>query len=148
MNEQHPSGGDAPTKPAPAAQPPLVHALLVCRSVQVEATGEITIKNVVEVLPVEKVPSEVGPLVFLVLVRNLPAGPGQAAFLLRPPGEAEKRGRLPLETRVPSGLAGRQVALQVTVPKLPVPCGGWFELHFEWRGQVLASTRFAVGVRG
>jgi len=120
----------------------------VCRGVEAEASGEITIENVVEVLPVAEVPSEVGPIVFLALVRDLPEGPGQGAFLLRPPGEEEKMGRLPLETEVPSAFKGRQIALQVTVPKLPVERGGWFDLHFEWDGKILASNRFAVGVRG
>ncbi len=112
-----------------------------------DASGGISIQNVLEVLPVEQVPGEVGPLTFLVLVRHLPQGPGRGAFLLRPAGQEEAQARLPVEVDVPAGYAERQVALQVQVPSMPVRSGGWFEVLFEWQGQVLAANRFAVGVK-
>ena len=138
---------NAETSPAPADRP-IVHALLVCRGVETDASGQITIQNVLEVLPVDEVPGEVGPLTFLALVRNLPQGPGKGAFLLRSAGSEAPQGHLPIEVEVPAGYAGRQIALQVTVPALPVATGGWFEVQFEWAGEVLAANRFAVGVRG
>jgi hypothetical protein len=125
-----------------------VHALLVCRLAEALDGGDITIHNVLEVIPVEALPGDVGPLTFLAMVRNLPQGPGQGAFVLRPDGNAEEQARLPMEIEVPAGLAGRQVALHVNVPSLPIRTGGWIELHFEWAGNVLATNRFAVGTRG
>jgi len=126
---------------------PIVHALLVCRGLDTSAEGEISLQNVVEIVPVDKVPADIGPLTFVAFVRNLPKGPGQGAFVLRSPGREEALGRLPLEMDVPAGLEARQVALQVTVPSLPVASGGWFEVYFEWAGTPLAANRFAVGVK-
>jgi hypothetical protein len=134
-------------EPAPTDRP-IVHALLVCRGVEADERGEVTIQNVLEVLPVEEVPTEVGPLTFLALVRNLPQGAGSGAFLLRPQGAETAPARLPIEVEVPAGYAGRQIALQVRVPTLPIGTGGWFEVEFEWAGEVLATNRFAVGVKG
>ena len=125
-----------------------MHALLVCRAVEANDEGELSLKNVVEVLPIDKVPGDVGPLTFVAFVRNLPRGPGNGAFVLRSPGREEPIGRLPLEMDVPPGLEARQVALQVTVPSMPVAGGGWFELYFEWAGEPLAANRFAIGVKG
>lgn len=137
---------DAPES-APETRP-VVHALLVCRGVEADERGEFSIQNVLEVLPVEEVPTEVGPLTFLALVRNLPQGPGKGAFLLRPQGGEAAQARLPIEVEVPAGYAGRQVALQVQVPTLPIGTGGWFVFEFEWAGEVLAANQFAVGVKG
>ncbi len=131
-----------------ALSTPIVHALLICRAVEADDTGELSLKNVVEVLPVDKVPGDVGPLTFVAFVRNLQPGPGKGAFVLRVPGAEEPIGRLPLEMEVPPGLAARQVALQVTVPSMPVASGGWFEVYFEWQGEPLAANRFAIGVKG
>ena len=133
---------------SPVLQRPIVHALLICRSVETDGPGELSLKNVVEVLPVDKVPADVGPLTFVAFVRNLQPGPGHGAFVLRAPGREEPIGRLPLDMEVPVGLAARQVALQVTVPSMPVASGGWFELYFEWNGEPLAANRFAIGVKG
>lgn len=126
---------------------PIVHALLVCRSAEAAESGEITIHNVLELIPVDEVPGDVGPVTIVAFVRNLPQGAGTGAFLLRPQG-ADEQARLPLEVDVPAGFAGRQIALQVQLPSLPVGSGGWFEVEFEWNGSVLATNRFAVGVRG
>ncbi len=110
--------------------------------------GEISLQNVVEILPVDSFPGEVGPLNFVAFVRNLPPGPGQGAFVLRVPGGEEPLGRLPLDVDIPQGYGGRQVALQVRVPSLPVSGGGWFQVLFEWNGAVLAANQFAVGATG
>jgi hypothetical protein len=101
-----------------------------------------------EVLSVESLPGDVGPITFVALVRNLPPGPGTGAFLLRPAGNEQPQARLPLRVRIPPGFEGRQVALEVSLKSLPVKTGGWFEVEFEWAGEVLAGNRFAVGVKG
>ena len=124
----------------------------MCRAVSAEAQGEITIENVVEVVPVDKVPGEVGPLTFVAFVRNLPPGPAEAAFVLRPPPSPEGEPplpaqQIPLKVDLPPGLQDRQLALHVTAPAIPVARGGWHEIYFEWQGTPLAANRFAVGVR-
>lgn len=94
-------------------------------------------------------PGDAGPLTFVAFVRNLPPGPGTCAFVLRPVGEGGPgTARLPLEVDVGPSLAGRQVALQIRVPSLPVAQGGWYEVAFEWEGTPLAANRFAIGARG
>jgi hypothetical protein len=121
----------------------------VCRRVETTPEGEITLHNVVEVLPVDRFPSDLGPLVFLALVRNLPPGAGRAAFALAAVGRSQKAlARLPMAVDVRPEFRGRQVALQLRVPSIPVASGGWFELTFEWDGKALASNRFLVGERG
>jgi hypothetical protein len=132
----------------PAAATPVVHALLVCRSVEANDRGEVSIQNVVEVAPVDSLPGDAGPLTFVALVRNLPPGPGEGAFLLQAPDTENQGGRLPLRMDVPAGFQDRQVALHVTLPSVPVQAGGWYELYFEWDGVALAANRFAVGVKG
>jgi hypothetical protein len=120
----------------------------VCRRIETTPEGEITLHNVVEVVPVDQFPADVGPLVFVALVRNLPAGAGKAAFTLSPAGRPEKvLARLPMAVEVRPEYRGRQVALQLRVPSIPVGSGGWFEIGFEWEGRTLASNRFIVGER-
>ncbi len=126
---------------------PFVHALLVCRRVETQASGEISLHNVLEVLPVDSVPGDVGPIAIVAFVRNLPPGQATGAFLLRPEGNEAMQARMPLEVNVPEGFGGRQIALQVELPSLPVGSGGWFEFGFEWDGELLAINRFAVGAR-
>lgn len=126
----------------------VVHALLVCRKAQAGPTGELSLEDVLEILPVPGLPGDVGPVTFVALVRNLPEGPGRGAFVVRTPApERRDIARCPLELTVPAGYAGRQVALQVRLPSLPVARGGWYELLFEWAGKTLAENRFAVGAR-
>ena len=114
---------------------------------ETNATGEISIQNVMEILPVEALPAEVGPITFLALVRNLPQGPAKGAFLIQDPDGEEASGRLPFEAEVPAGAADRQIAVQVTVPKLPVKQAGWVHFGLEWDGTLLGANRFLVGVR-
>jgi hypothetical protein len=150
MADAHPPS-QPPSEAAPAhpgAPPVAVHGLLVCRRIETTPEGEITLHNVVEVIPVDQFPADVGPLVFVALVRNLPAGPGKAAFALSPVGRPQKvLARLPMDVDVHAQYRGRQVALQLRVPSIPVASGGWFEVRFEWDGRPLASNRFIVGAR-
>ena len=111
-------------------------------------TGELTLHNVVEIVPVAEVPTEVGPLTFVALVRNLPPGPSKGAFLIRTADPESPGGRLPFDTEVPPGLGERQMAMQITVPKLPVSQPGWFHLAFEWDGHILGENKFLVGLMG
>jgi hypothetical protein len=129
--------------------PPIeVHALLVCRKVTSSADGHVGLEDVVEIVAAEKLPGDVGPLCFVAFVRHLPTGPGRGAFVVRTaPPDARDLVRLPLEVNIPAGYQGRQVALQVRVPALPLERGGWYEVGFEWEGRGLAANRFAVGVR-
>lgn len=125
-----------------------VHALLVCRRAEVGPNGNIGIEDVLEILPVDSLPGDAGPLTFLALVRNLPSGRGRGAFRIQADGaSAREVARCPLEVEVPTAYQGRQVALQVRLPSLPVARGGWYEVVFEWEGQRLAHNRFAVGAR-
>ena len=128
---------------------PVVHALLVCRDLETEPDGSLTLRNVVEILPAETIPGEVGPLVFVAFLRGVPAGGGEGAFVLRAGGSDQTAGaRIPLRFDVPEAMTGRQLAVHVRLPKLPVEQAGWFDLAFEWAGDELASTRFAIGTRG
>jgi hypothetical protein len=143
-----PTSPSDPAAPRTSVPPIAVHGLLVCRRIETTPEGELTLHNVVEVLPVDQFPADVGPLVFVALVRNLPAGSGKAAFALAPAGRPEKAvARLPMEVQVRPEYRGRQVALQLRVPSIPVGSGGWFEVAFEWDGKPLASNRFLVGLR-
>jgi len=132
----------------PDAPPIHVHALLVCRKVETNPEGDLTVHNVVEILSVDSFPADAGPVVFVAFVRGLPPGPGRAAFVIYPQGQRGKEvARLPIEAKVPEGLSGRQVALQLRVPKIPVQRGGWFDVVFEWGGVPVAENRFAIGAR-
>jgi hypothetical protein len=108
--------------------------------------GDLTLHNVVEIVPVDAFPADAGPLVFVAFVRSLPTGPGKGAFVLHPAGRRDDVvARLPLEAAVPPQFAARQVALQVRVPSIPVNRGGWYDVVFEWDGRPLAVNRFAIG---
>ncbi len=131
--------------PAPAIA---VHALLVCRKAEMSPAGQLRIEDVLEILPVAALPGDVGPLTLLALVRNLPSGPGRGAFLVEAEGPpARDVARCPIEVEIPAAYGGRQVALQVRLPSLPIARGGWYEVTLEWEGLRLASNRFAVGAR-
>jgi hypothetical protein len=123
-----------------------LHAVLICRDVKADERGEISLLNVVEIIPTGSLPADVGPLCFVAFVRDLPGGPGNGAFLLRHP-DGTALGRLPLEVNVPKGFEGRQLALHVKLAAMPIESGGWFEVAFEWEGAVLGTNRFAVGSR-
>jgi hypothetical protein len=136
------------------AVPPIhVHALLICRSVEPSPDGALTLQNVVEIVPVESLPGQVGPLTFVAFVRNLPEGPLKASFLLRPAqgaGEAGSEGakarRYPLQGKAGADIGPRQVALQLKVSKLEVTATGWYEVVFEWDGKPVAWNRLGIGL--
>ncbi len=108
----------------------------------------MTLENVLEVIALDALPGDAGPLTFVAFLRNVPPGPAKAAFVIRSAADGGPEfARLPLESNVPEGFARRQLALQIRLPKLPVTQGGWFEVVFEWEGAPLARTRFAVGAR-
>jgi hypothetical protein len=130
-----------------APSPVHVHALLVCRRVEPASDGSLTVHNVVEILPVESIPGQVGPLTVVAFVRNLPEGPVKASFLLKPSGGAGTSARrYPLQGTIGRGLAGRQVALQLNIARLEVTAPGWYEIAFEWDGHALAANRVAIGL--
>jgi hypothetical protein len=125
-----------------------VHALLLCRKVVTAPGGNVSLEDVLEILPVDALPGDVGPLSFVAFVRHLPAGPGRGAFVVEAAGDTPRVvARAPLEVNVPEGYRGRQVAVQVRLPSLPLTRGGWYQVAFEWEGTRLATNRFAVGAR-
>ena len=125
-----------------------MHALLVCRKVVTSGTGNVSLEDVLEILPVAALPGDAGPLAFVAFVRNLRAGAGRGAFVVEADAPTPRVvARCPLEVNVPEGYQGRQVAVQVRLPSLPMARGGWYRLAFEWEGTRLAVNRFAVGVR-
>jgi hypothetical protein len=52
-----------------------------------------------------------------------------------------------MQFELPEAFSGRQVALQVQVPSIPVKWGGWYDVILEWSGRALAVNRFAIGAR-
>ena len=109
----------------------------------------MNLEDVLEVVAVDEMPGDAGPLAFVAFVRGIPAGEGKFAFVIQPAGSRDHvTARLPLEVKVPEAFAGRQVAVQVRVPSIPVQHGGWYDLMFEWEGKPLAANRFAIGQRG
>ncbi|MDJ0975571.1 MAG: hypothetical protein QNJ98_14005 [Planctomycetota bacterium] len=126
---------------------PVVHALVFCRDIELGKRGEVTLKNVLEVLPVESFPSDAGPLTIVAFVRDLPVGTGEGAFVLRAPGsEGEPLGAWRLEMEVQEAHQGRQQCINLQVPKLVVNEAGWYEVAFFYNERELASNRFLVGV--
>ena len=109
----------------------------------------MNLEDVLEVVAVDELPGDAGPLAFVAFVRGIPAGAGKFAFVIQPAGSRDHiTARLPLEVQVPEAFANRQVAVQVRVPSIPVSHGGWYDLMFEWEGKPLAANRFAIGQRG
>ncbi len=134
---------------AEQAHSPVVHALIFCRAVEVAERGEVSLKNVLEILPVASFPGDAGPLTIVAFVRGLPPGAGEGSFVLRAPdGEGDPLGHWRLSMEVPEAYAGRQQCIHLNVPELVVNAGGWFEVAFLWNGTELASNRFLVGATG
>jgi hypothetical protein len=120
----------------------------VCRNAVRREGGGLDVEDVLEVVALDALPGDAGPLTFLAFLRGLPPGPGVGAFVLHPAGRPDhETARLPVRAQVPEAYADRQVALQVRLPSVPVSQGGWFEVVFEWAGRPLARNRFAIGVR-
>lgn len=131
-----------------AAKLPHVHAVLICEGIEQDANGSISLNNVTEVFAVESLPAEVGPLVFVAFLRDIPPGPCEGGFVLRSRGSDQVLARIPLgDVQVPASFGDRQLALHVRVPKVPVAQGGWYEVAFLWGEVELGFNRFAIGAR-
>jgi len=108
----------------------------------------MNLEHVLEVVAVDEMPGDAGPLTFVAFLRGLPAGQGHCAFVVRPATSRDHvTARLPLELDVPEAFTGRQVAVQMRIPSIPVQHGGWYDVVFEWEGTPLAANRFAIGQR-
>src|SRR5262245_22868776 len=118
-----------PPPQPPASEAIQIHALLVCRKAAAGPGGNVGLEDVLEIVPVAALPGDAGPLTFVAFARNLPAGAGQGAFVVEADGETPRPvARFPLEVRVPDGYQGRQVAVQVRLPSLPIARGGWYRV--------------------
>ena len=134
--------------PTRDGQTPVVHGLLVCRNAEMVAEGRLNLEEVLEVVAVEEMPADAGPLTFVAFVRAAEAGPTTFTFEVRPAAQPEEvAGRYPLEAEVPQAFVGRQLAVQMKVPSIPVTHGGWYDVSFEWQGKMLAMNRFAIGLK-
>lgn len=127
----------------------MVHGLIFCRAAEVAERGEVSLKNVLEILPVASFPGDAGPLTIVAFVRGLPPGPGEGSFVLRAPNsDGEPLGHWRLDMNVPDAYEGRQQCIHLKVPELVVNAGGWFEVAFLFNGTELAANRFLVGATG
>lgn len=108
----------------------------------------MNLEEVLEVVAVDEMPGDAGPLAFVAFVRGVPPGKRRFEFVVRPATSREHvTARLPLEVEIPAALGGRQLAVQMRLPSVPVERGGWYDVVFEWEGRPLAANRFAIGQR-
>lgn len=108
----------------------------------------MNLEDVLEIVAIDEMPGDAGPLAFVAFVRNIPAGEGKFAFVIHPPQTEEPvAARLPLEVKIPAAIATRQIAVQMRVPSFPVAQPGWYHLVLEWEGKPIAENRFAIGQR-
>lgn len=122
-----------------------VTALLVCREVQSSKTG-VSLREIVEIVPVLQFPGEAGPLTFAAFVRASRPGEAQVAFRVHPMGDpATTLVELPGRLSVAKGYEGRQSVIAAGFKTLKVNAGGWFGVEFRVGGKVLAHTKFLVG---
>ena len=132
----------------PAEFPILVHALLVCRAVEQDEQGHLSIREVLEIIAVDEMPADVGPLTFVAFVRGLPPGEQTCSFVLYPAGNHEQEvARADLKAEVTELHTSRQMVLRVEMPSLPLQAGGMFDVVFKVNDRPLAMNRFAVGAR-
>jgi len=123
-----------------------VHALLVCREVMTSKQGGVTVRDVVDIVPVLAFPGDAGPLSFAAFVRARRAGEADVSFRLFPVGSPEVTlATLPGRLRVAKGYEGRQNVIGAGFKTLKVQAGGWFGVEFRVGNTVLAQTRFAIG---
>ncbi len=136
------------TEPAPTESAPLdVHALLVCREVMSSKTGGVTVRDVLDIVPVIAFPGDAGPLSFAAFVRATRAGEADVSFRLHPMEHPETTlATLPGRLRVAKGYEGRQNVIGAGFKTLKVQAGGWFGVEFKVGDKVLARTRFAIGM--
>ena len=128
--------------------PIIVHGLLICRSADLVAEGRLDLKEVLEIVALDELPGDAGPLTFVAFVRGLPKGPTSCAFVIHPAGNPDHvTARLPVEGVVSDAFENRQIALQMRLPSVPLEKGGWFDVVFEVNGTPLAMNRFAIGAK-
>jgi hypothetical protein len=137
-----------PTVPVPAsdANDSLdVLALLVCREVQNGRNG-VSLREIVEIVPVLAFPGEAGPLAFAAFVRPHRVGEAAVSFRIYPMEHPETTAiEMPGRLSVQKGYEGRQTVISAGFKTLKINAGGWFGLEFRLGQKVLARTRFAVG---
>lgn len=122
-----------------------VVALLICREVQQGRSG-VTLKEIVEIVPVVAFPGEAGPLTFCAILRSHRAGEAEVGFRVHPLHHPETTLiEMPGRLRVERGLEGRQTVVSAGFRSMKIHAGGWFGVEFRVGGRVAARTRFAVG---
>ncbi|MCC7139521.1 MAG: hypothetical protein IT460_13950 [Planctomycetes bacterium] len=137
----------APMAPTPEASLEVL-GLLVCRELQNGRSG-VSLREVVEIVPVLQFPGEAGPLAFVAFVRPLRAGEAAVSFRVHPMQDPSQTVvQLPGRLTVQKGYEGRQTVVSAGFKTLQVKAGGWFGLEFRLGERVLARTRFAVGAIG
>jgi len=141
-----------PSEPAPSAESPVVEgealdvlALLVCREVMQGKNG-VSLREIVEIVPVLGFPGEAGPLAFAAFVRPHRAGEAKVSFRIHPLEHPETTAiEMPGRLAIQKGAEGRQTVISAGFKTLKINAGGWFGLEFRLGSQVLARTKFAVG---
>ena len=129
--------------------PPVVHGLLVCRNAEMAPEGRLNLTEILEVVAVEAMPADAGPLTFVAFVRSQAPGKTTFTFEVRPAGRPDEvAGRYPLDADIPDAFVGRQIAVQMQIPEIPVEHGGWYDVILSWEGETLAMNRFAIGLKG
>ena len=125
-----------------------VTGLLVCREVQNGRAG-VSLREIVEIVPVLGFPGEAGPLAFAAFVRSKRAGEAKVAFRVHPMGHPETTlVEMPGRLQVQKGYEDRQSVISAGFRTLKINSGGWFGLEFRIGDRVLARTKFAVGALG
>jgi hypothetical protein len=125
-----------------------VSALLICREVQNGRTG-VSLREILEIVPVLQFPGEAGPLSFVAFLRPHRSGEAEVVFRIHPIGHPETTLiRMPGRLNVLKGYEGRQTVVSAGFKTLTVNGGGWFGLEFSVGERVLARTKFAVGSIG
>ncbi len=144
-----PSTPTAPVAPVADDEPVRVEGLLVCRSVENSPSGGITVRDVLDIVPVAGFPGEAGPLAFAAFVRPARAGEAGISFRIHPVANASVTvASLPGKLTIAKGYEGRQTVIYSGFKSLTVKQGGWYGVEFRVGERVLARTRFAVGARG
>ncbi len=125
-----------------------VSALLICREVQNGRTG-VSLREILEIVPVLQFPGEAGPLSFVAFLRPHRAGEAEVVFRIHPIDQPETTLiRMPGRLNVLKGYEGRQTVVSAGFKTLTVNGGGWFGLEFSVGNRVMARTKFAVGAVG
>ncbi len=123
-----------------------VHALLVCREIQAGKTGGVSVREVLDIVPVLQLPGDAGPLTFAAFVRAHRAGEAKVSFRIFPLGDPSVTlVDLPGRLVVQKGYEGRQNVIAAGFKSLTVKAGGWFGVDFRVGETVLATTRFLIG---